>query len=162
MPDGQTNTPPPTATPTYVLNIKFNADKTRISAGECVNFSWEVENIDAVYFNGKPATGKGSSKECPPTSATYTLKVVLRGGAIENRSIEIKVVPKQATSTVAAQPTKTNPPPPPTNTTAPQPTTPPQPTDTSVPTAEPTNLPQPTDPPAQPTSPPADTPMPTP
>lgn len=106
----------PTATPTVALNIKFSADKTRITAGECVNFSWEVENIDAVYFNNKPATGKGSSKECPPTSATYTLKVVLRGGAIENRSIEIKVSAKDATSTPAVQPTKTNPPAAPTNT----------------------------------------------
>lgn len=145
-------TPSPTAT--VAVNIKFNADKTRITAGECVNFSWEVENIDAVYFNGKPATGKGSSKECPPTSATYTLRVVLRGGAEEKRSIEIKVTPKQSTSTVPARATNTNPPPPATNTAPPQPTNPPEPTDTSVPTAPPTTVPPTTAPPtsAPPTS----------
>ncbi|MEO8083940.1 MAG: hypothetical protein ABI780_08965 [Ardenticatenales bacterium] len=151
----------PTPTATVAVNIKFDADKTRITAGECVNFSWEVDNIDAVYFNGKPATGHGSSKECPATSATYTLRVVLKGGGEEKRSLEIKVSPAKATPTVAAQPTKTNAPPA-TSTTAPQPTA--APTDvqpTSAPTAAvvPTDLP--TDPPAT-SAPPADTPMPTP
>ena len=134
----------PSPTPTVAVNIKFNADKTRITAGECVNFSWEVENIDAVYFNNKPATGKGSSKECPPTSATYTLRVVLRGGAEEKRSIEIKVTPKQATGTVAVRATNTSPPPPATNTAPPAPTNPPMPTETSVPTAEPPTAAPPT------------------
>ncbi len=136
----------PSPTPTVALNIKFSADKTRITAGECVNFSWEVENIDAVYFNGKAATGKGSSKECPPTSATYTLRVILRGGAEEKRSIEIKVVAKDATSTQAVPPTNTNPPPPATNTPVPPPATETDEPPTSVPPAPATSTPVPATP----------------
>ncbi len=65
-------TPAPTQTP--VPGISFTVDRTGIIAGECVVFSWDVQNVQAVYFyaegenwqdNG--VAGQGSQKECPPT-----------------------------------------------------------------------------------------------
>ena len=93
-----TATPAPTQTP--VAGIQFSVDRDHIKAGECVTFSWNVENVQAVYFyaegedwedNG--VVGHGSSVECPPQTTTYYLRVVKRDGSVEVREITVTVQP---------------------------------------------------------------------
>ena len=94
--------PNPTAVPTQtpVPGISFSVDRTNIRAGECVIFSWNVQNVQAVYFyaegenwqdNG--VAGQGSQKECPPYTMTYYLRVVMPDGSVQTRQITIYVEP---------------------------------------------------------------------
>jgi len=152
-------TPTRTATPTPAAeaNISFSASKKEITAGECVTIKWSVENIRAVYYNGDGKTGSGEEKECPTSTTTYTLKVELLDGSTTERTITIKVKPKEE-PTAVPEPTDV----PASATPVPaSPTTAP-PTPTSVPTAEPpppTDVP--TDEPPEPTDEPTSEPAPT-
>jgi polar amino acid transport system substrate-binding protein len=85
---GPTPTPKPTQTP--APNVSFTVDRTQIKAGECVTFRWDVQNVKEVYFYSQyqawreeGVAGQGSSKECPPATTTYYLKVVYRDGRVE-------------------------------------------------------------------------------
>jgi plastocyanin len=80
------------------LNITFSVDRTDIKEGECVTFTWDVENVKEVYFypDGEPwqdygVTGQGSSVQCPQQTTTYNLRVVKRDGTVETRQITIYV-----------------------------------------------------------------------
>jgi polar amino acid transport system substrate-binding protein len=93
-----TLTPAPTQTP--VAGIMFTVDRNAIQAGECVNFSWRVESVQAVYFHrdgeswqDHGVAGEGTRVECPPATTTYYLRVVLRDGSVEVREIPIYVEP---------------------------------------------------------------------
>jgi hypothetical protein len=87
--------PPPTAvpaTPTPVgPSISFVADRTSIGVEECVTLSWAVENVQAVYYQGRGVSGQGSSQECPPYDTTYRLMVVTQSGEQIERTIPITV-----------------------------------------------------------------------
>jgi dipeptidyl aminopeptidase/acylaminoacyl peptidase len=95
--------PPPTATPTntpipYTETpvpevISFGVDKTTISSGECVNFTWFVEGIKAVFYQGQGVTGSGSRQECPTATTTYTLHVIRVDDTTTDRTITITVNP---------------------------------------------------------------------
>ena len=89
-------TPAPTQTP--APDISFTVNQTNIQQGDCVTFTWSVENIQAVWFypNGAdytryPVTGQGSSKECPTKTTTYNLRVEQTNGQVETRQITIFV-----------------------------------------------------------------------
>lgn len=93
-----TATPAPTQTPSP--GISFSVDRTQIRQGECVTFSWSVQNVQAVYFygdgerwqdNGVP--GQGRQQECPATTTTYYLRVVKLDNSVEERQITIYVEP---------------------------------------------------------------------
>jgi heat shock protein HslJ len=95
---GPTVTPAPTNTPTP--GITFTVTNDQIKQGECVTFSWKVENVKEVYFyaegedwrdNG--VAGEGSQQECPPVTITYYLRVVLRDNSVVTQSIKIYVQP---------------------------------------------------------------------
>jgi polar amino acid transport system substrate-binding protein len=92
--------PPPTAAPSP--GIQFGVDRAQIKAGECVNFSWNVQNVNAVYFypDGAPyqnygVAGQGGTQQCPPQTTTYDLLVVLRNGSNVLKQITIQVTPVQ-------------------------------------------------------------------
>jgi hypothetical protein len=96
VPGASPPTPAPTQTP--APGIEFNVDETNIEEGECVIFSWNVENVSEVYFypDGEPwqdngVAGQGSSKQCPDQTTTYNLRVVKRDGTVETRQITIYV-----------------------------------------------------------------------
>ena len=96
VPGQATPTPPPTQTPSP--NIQFNVDRTSINRGECVNFSWNVQNVQAVYFyadgqdwQNQGVPGQASRTECPQNTTTYNLRVVYRDGNVEVRKIRIDV-----------------------------------------------------------------------
>lgn len=95
---------PPTAAPTPLpvaptatssglppVYISFTADRTTINAGECVTLSWQVEGIREVYYQGQPAVGQSSRQECPGSTTTYTLRVILVSGVEDNRYITVTV-----------------------------------------------------------------------
>jgi heat shock protein HslJ len=93
-----TPTPLPTQTPSP--NIQFNVDRTSITQGECVNFSWSVQNVQAVYFyadgqdwqtHGVP--GSGSQVECPQATTNYNLRVVFTDGTVKVGKVRIDVAP---------------------------------------------------------------------
>lgn len=78
-----TNTPSPTATlpvtPTPT-NPNLRADKSVVTVETCTTIRWDVDNIQAVYFQGEPVTGHDSREVCPLRVTTYTLMVVWPGG----------------------------------------------------------------------------------
>jgi len=91
-----TATPIPTQTPSPDVN--FTVDRTNIRAGECVTFSWNVNNIQAVFFYPQGAnwqnygvTGQGSSVQCPASTTTYELRVLRRDGTFDIRQITVFV-----------------------------------------------------------------------
>ncbi len=93
-------TPPPAPTATPAPSGFFTVDRTNIKQGECVTFSWSVENIQAVWFypdgqdyNKYPTTGQGSKQECPSQTTTYNLRVLKTDGTTEIRQITIYVEP---------------------------------------------------------------------
>ncbi len=93
-----TPTPAPTQTPSP--NINFTVDRAQITAGECVNFSWNVTNAKATYFyqqgqawQSYPVAPVSNSQECPPVQTTYELRVVKMDDSVEVRQIVIYVNP---------------------------------------------------------------------
>ncbi|MBK8987786.1 MAG: transporter substrate-binding domain-containing protein [Chloroflexi bacterium] len=91
-----TPTPAPTQTPT--ADVNFTVDRTTIRAGECVTFSWNVSNIQAVFFYPQGAnwqnfgvTGQGTSVQCPAQTTTYELRVLRRDNTFDIRQITIFV-----------------------------------------------------------------------
>ncbi|GAB4450893.1 MAG: hypothetical protein Kow00120_21240 [Anaerolineae bacterium] len=82
VPVPPTPTPlPPTLTPTPSGPIvNFFADKVTLSPGECTTIRWDVQNVQAVYYQGVPVVGQGSSVECPGTTTTYQLSVIFTNG----------------------------------------------------------------------------------
>jgi ABC-type amino acid transport substrate-binding protein/heat shock protein HslJ len=91
-------TPTPVATQTPSPDISFTVDRTNIRAGECVTFSWNVNNIQAVFFYPQGANwqdfgvpGQGSSVQCPSQTTTYELRVLQRDGTFDVRQITIFV-----------------------------------------------------------------------
>ena len=83
LPAPPTPTPlPPTLTPTPsgpVVN--FYADKYNLAPGECTTIRWNVQNVQAVFFQGAPVIGQGESVQCPGASTTYQLSVIYPNGA---------------------------------------------------------------------------------
>ncbi len=93
-----TVTPAPTQTPSP--GISFTVDRTQIQQGECVTFSWSVENIQAVFFYPQGADwtrygvpGVGTSTQCPSNTTTYELRVLQRDGTFVIQQITITVTP---------------------------------------------------------------------
>ena len=81
----------PALPPVY---ISFTSDRglaPTINAGECVTLSWHVEGIREVYYQGLPTVGQSSVQECPGSTTTYNLRVVLVDGTVDNRYITVTV-----------------------------------------------------------------------
>lgn len=88
----------PTQTPTP--GVLFTVNSSEIKAGECVEFYWKVENVQAVYFyaegqdwkdNG--VAGEDRRQECPTETTTYYLRVAHHDGSVEVQQITITVKP---------------------------------------------------------------------
>lgn len=109
-----TATPAPTQTPSP--SIDFTVDRTHITAGECVTFSWNVQNATAVFFaaRGTPwqqVAPQGSRVECPPVTTVYQLKVDKTDGSSEIREITVYVEPNVGAPVItqfSADPTQIN------------------------------------------------------
>jgi hypothetical protein len=93
-----TNTATPAPTPTGPPEVNFAVDRTQIKQGECVTFSWKVENVKAVYYyqegerwEDHGVAGQGSQQECPPSTTAFYLRVVKPDENIDLRQIAIAV-----------------------------------------------------------------------
>jgi hypothetical protein len=83
--------PPPTASPTPPTSpsIDFRADKTDLDVWECTILRWDVENVRAVYLDGRGVVGHGTREVCPNDTTTYTLRVVFNDGSTEDQTLTI-------------------------------------------------------------------------
>lgn len=93
-----TNTAVPSPTPTGAPEVSFSVDRTQIKQGECVTFSWKVQNVKAVYYyregdrwEDHGVGGEDSQQECPPSSIAFYLRVVLPDDTVDLRQIAITV-----------------------------------------------------------------------
>jgi len=97
-----TGTPlPPTATPQRPTAtppppppriVSFEVDRSQITAGECVRFSWRVEGQPtAIYFDGEGVTSPDSSERCPTATRAFELRAEGPSG-VDARSITVVVV----------------------------------------------------------------------
>jgi ABC-type amino acid transport substrate-binding protein/heat shock protein HslJ len=98
VPAAPTATPPATQTPSP--SIQFTVDRTNILQGECVNFSWNVQNATAVYFypqgeawQNNQVPPQSSRVTCPSQTTNFYLRVQKPDGTVEERSITITVRP---------------------------------------------------------------------
>jgi polar amino acid transport system substrate-binding protein len=92
-----TPTPAPTQTP--APGISFSADAERVLQGNAVNFTWDVQGAQEVYFyqagqewQKRAVAAQGSAADIPSATTTYNLRV-LRSGQEEVRSITVYVEP---------------------------------------------------------------------
>lgn len=106
VPAAPTATPPPTQTPSP--SIQFTVDRNNILQGECVTFTWNVQNATAVYFyaqgeawQNNQVPPQGNRVACPPTTTTYFLRVLWPNGTVEERQIAITVRPNVNAPTIA-------------------------------------------------------------
>jgi hypothetical protein len=93
-----TATPAPTAQPpvseptvSEPQDIVLAADRTSVSAGECVTISWKTANVKEVYFNGLGVGGESQVRECPDITTVYELRVVRQDGGETLRNLTIEV-----------------------------------------------------------------------
>ncbi len=86
--------PPPTATPQPPRIVSFEVDRSQISVGECVRFSWRIEGQpSAIYFDGEGVTSPDSRQRCPTTTRDYELRAEGAGGADTERLTVVVVEP---------------------------------------------------------------------
>jgi hypothetical protein len=92
--------PPAQPTPTPVPGIQFTVSSNSITQGQCVTFSWNVQNANGVWFYplGQPwqnygVPGVGSQQQCPQQTTTYQLRVQFNNGAVQTQDITVFVSP---------------------------------------------------------------------
>jgi len=92
-----TPTPAPTQTP--APGITFAADAKRVLQGNAINFTWDVQGAQEVYFyqagqewQNRGVAAQGSAADIPSATTTYNLRVV-RNGHEDIRSITVYVEP---------------------------------------------------------------------
>lgn len=91
-PRGQAATPAPSGGG----QIAFRSDATTLNAGQCATVRWDVENVKAVYLQQgqdkeSGVVGHGSQQVCPKATTTYQLRVVLRDGSQQRRTLTVTV-----------------------------------------------------------------------
>jgi len=106
VPSPATATPLPTQTPSPT--IQFTVNTTDIVQGQCVTFSWNVQNATAVYFyaqgeawQNNQVTPQNTRVVCPATTTTYFLRVSKPDGGVEERQIVINVRPSVGAPVIA-------------------------------------------------------------
>jgi hypothetical protein len=90
-----TPTDTPTSTPTTPAcgDADFRADETQVEAGSYTTLRWDVDNVKAVYLDGKGVGGHDSQQVgplCDP-QYTYTLRVVCPDDSEKNYTVTINV-----------------------------------------------------------------------
>lgn len=95
-----TPTPPPPPPPPPTAQLSLTADRTTINQGECTTIRWSVENVQAVWvypqgqpFQQFPRVGQGSEQVCPPVTTTYEMRVQMRDGSVQFRTVTVNVTP---------------------------------------------------------------------
>lgn len=84
-----TLTPLPTSTPNP--NVRFWADETDLTAGECTTVYWQTNNILAVHFDGVGVSGDGERAFCPCATESHVLRVKYLNSTTEDFVITLNV-----------------------------------------------------------------------
>lgn len=94
-PPPPTGTPvPPTATPLPPRIVSFEVNRSQITAGECVRFSWRVDGSPtAIYFDGEGVTSPDSRERCPTATKEFELRAEGTGGGDTARLTVVVVQP---------------------------------------------------------------------
>ena len=71
--------------------INITVDRPRIKAGECTELRWDIQNVQAVYLDGKGVDGVDHEQVCPRLITQYTWKIVKRNGEtiVEQRVVTV-------------------------------------------------------------------------
>lgn len=72
-------------------SINFWADSYSISPGQCTVVRWDVQGVQAVFFNEQGVAGQGAQQVCPTQTTTYNLRVVMNDGSQQNRQVTVAV-----------------------------------------------------------------------
>jgi uncharacterized protein YraI len=90
-------------------DISFWASSTLIDSGQCVSLYWNVDNVQAVYFNtgsgDQGVIGHASMAQCPASTTTYSLRAVLANGQTAQQYVTVVVVPVAPLEVMPLQPT---------------------------------------------------------
>jgi hypothetical protein len=88
----------PTVAPPPSTDIYFTADRTQISPGQRVLFTWNVRNAQSVYFyaegdvwQSRSVAFSGQAEVFPQVTTTYSLRVIKNDGTTEIRQITVTV-----------------------------------------------------------------------
>ena len=71
--------PAPAQPPAVQMNVNFTASPTVITTGQCTTLRWDVDGVQALYFNGQGVTGHETRQVCPSSTTTYGLNIVAPG-----------------------------------------------------------------------------------
>jgi hypothetical protein len=75
------------------MTMVFVADRTSITQGQCVTFSWNVQGATTVYFDGSLVEATGTSIRCPLVTTIYGLSAVDAQSNLLTAAITITVTP---------------------------------------------------------------------
>jgi len=87
--------------------VRFWADKTDLTAGECATLYWQTNNVLAVFFDNLGVSGDGQRVFCPCEPESHTLRVRYLNGATEDFVITLNVTGQCGVTTAAPTPTAT-------------------------------------------------------
>jgi len=88
VPSCESTSPSPTA---KLPSISFSAERITVSAGECTNLRWDVDNVKAVYLDNLGVGGHVTFKVCPTATKTFHLVVVHQDNNKEEHTVTIEV-----------------------------------------------------------------------
>ncbi len=79
------------------MSIEFTADRTSITAGECVNLTWNVGGggVDRIEISAVAAPLAGSYQDCPTSNTSYYLDALdANGNSLGHKMVSVTVKPK--------------------------------------------------------------------
>ncbi len=72
--------------------IDFRADAATVKAGECTTVRWDVEGVQAVFFQNQGVPGHSEANVCPGGDTQYHLQVITSDGSRTiDKYLEVKV-----------------------------------------------------------------------
>ena len=84
--------PAPTATPLPPRIASFEVNRSQITAGECVRFSWRIDGSPtAIYFDGDGVSSPDSRERCPTGTRDFELRAEGPSG-VDAQSITVVVI----------------------------------------------------------------------
>lgn len=86
---------PPVAINTTENEAEITFRSTRgavLFSGECIEVSWEVENIVAVYLNNHATVGQGTQVVCVYAEAQPTLRITTQDGTETDYTLHIEIL----------------------------------------------------------------------
>jgi hypothetical protein len=92
--------PAPTATPEPPRIVSFDVDRSQITAGQCVRFSWRVAgDPTAIFLDGEGVAGpSGSADRCPTATREYELTAEVDGQVADRATVSVVVIQPSPTA----------------------------------------------------------------